>query len=120
LIENFGIGVDIVDALRFKKIPYKSNKSFYNKIFNSSELEYCLKFNNPYLHFAGKFALKEATKKAIKENISMKNIHTSYVDFVPTIKLDDDFLRHYKFLATLTHEKELAIAFVIVEQCIKN
>ena len=45
MIENFGIGVDIVDINRFEKITYAEKPSFYNKLFTSSEIEYCLRLN---------------------------------------------------------------------------
>ena len=68
----FGIGVDIVDINRFKNMDYKNNKKFYQKIFLDSEIEYCLKFKNSEQHFAGKFAAKEAVKKAV---LSTKKIN---------------------------------------------
>ena len=37
------------------------------KNFSDNEIKYCLKFNEPYKHFAGKFAIKEATMKSIEE-----------------------------------------------------
>ena len=55
-----GIGVDIVEICRFKKIKYNLKPSFYKKLFKQNEIDYCLKFKNPYEHFAGKFALKES------------------------------------------------------------
>ena len=58
-----GIGVDIVEICRFKKIKYNARPSFYKKLFKQNEIDYCLKFKNPYEHFAGKFALKESVKK---------------------------------------------------------
>ena len=70
MIENFGIGIDIVDINRFEKITYAEKPSFYNKLFTSSEIEYCLKFKTPAQHFAGKFAIKESLKKSIDEPIS--------------------------------------------------
>ena len=58
----FSIGIDIVLIDKFSKMPYIENKEFYSKIFTDKEIEYCMKFNDPYPHFAGKFALKEASK----------------------------------------------------------
>jgi len=42
VLENFGIGIDIIDISRFQEKIFDSNKRFYEKIFNSSEIEYCL------------------------------------------------------------------------------
>ena len=56
---------------RYRKIQREKtidskHKSFYKKIFTNSEIAYCKKFNDPYPHFAGKFALKEAVQKSIQ------------------------------------------------------
>ena len=32
MLENFGIGIDIVDINRFKETPYKEKITFYEKI----------------------------------------------------------------------------------------
>ena len=52
MIEKFGIGIDIVANKRFKELPYSTNKKFYEKIFEQSEINYCLKFKNSEEHFA--------------------------------------------------------------------
>ena len=87
IIEKLGIGIDIVDVKRFEKVPYSSKSRFYQKIFLPSEIEYCLKYKNPYEHFAGKFAIKEAVKKSIPDNISLLDIETSHSNSKPLIKL---------------------------------
>ena len=111
ILDNFGIGIDIADIEKFKKIPYEKNKDFYKKLFNESEIEYCLKFKHPSSHFAGKFALKEATKKSINNSISMKKIKTSHSNSKPKISIIDE--KKYSFLASLSHENNLAVAVVI-------
>ncbi len=40
------IGIDIINIEKFKKKEYVKNKKFYEKIFTSSEIKYCLKFKN--------------------------------------------------------------------------
>jgi len=113
MLENYGIGIDIVDIKRFEKIPFNTNKMFYKKIFTSSEIAYCIKFKNPSPHFAGKFAVKEAVLKSIKEKISMKQIITSHVSSKPNIKLTKKV--NYKFLVSVSHDKNIAIAIVVSE-----
>jgi len=81
------------------------------RIFNKDEIEYCLKFQNPYQHFAAKYALKEAVKKSIKEQISFLDIVICYQHDKPIIKLKNH--SNYQFLATISHEKNIAIAAVI-------
>jgi len=111
ILNNFGIGIDIADIEKFQKIPYEKNKDFYKKLFNESEIKYCLKFKHPYSHFAGKFALKEATKKSINQSISMKKIKTSHSNSKPKISIISK--KKYSLLGSLSHENNFAIAVVI-------
>ena len=83
MIEKFGIGIDVVSNKRFKKLPYSKNERFYKKIFQQSEIDYCLKFKNSAEHFAGKFAIKEAVIKSIKEKIEFLDILIDYSNFKP-------------------------------------
>ena len=78
MIEKFAIGIDIVDVNRFSSKKFSENKEFYSKIFTKNEINYCTKFKNPYTHFAGKFALKEAVIKAIKKKINLDNKKGDY------------------------------------------
>ena len=106
------IGIDMVDIDRFRKKEYNENKKFYEKIFTKSEIKYCLSFKNNSEHFAGKFAIKEAVKKSIKENISFKEIITDHDNSKPKIILKKKL--NYRFLVSVSHEKDFAIAMVIV------
>lgn len=114
MIENVGIGIDIVDTKRFHKLPYKSKKKFYEKIFLPSEIKYCLGFKNSALHFAGRFAAKEAVKKSIKETFDTHDIEIVNIAQKPYIKLRKNL--PYKFLVSITHENDFAIAVVISEK----
>ena len=76
MINNFGVGIDIINITKFKKKSFQENERFYRKIFTDEEIDYCLKFKEPYQHFAGKFAIKEATIKAITRKIDFSNIIT--------------------------------------------
>jgi holo-[acyl-carrier protein] synthase len=116
MIEKLGIGIDITDVDQFKKISYSAKPNFYKKIFLPSEIKYCLKYKNPYEHFAGKFALKEAVKKAINEHISMLDIETSHSKSKPIVKLRGKWEKKYKFLASISHENKFAVSIVVSEK----
>jgi holo-[acyl-carrier protein] synthase len=105
------IGTDIVNINRFRKKEYNENKKFYEKIFTKSEIKYCLSFKNNSEHFAGKFAIKEAVKKSIKEEISFKEIITNHNNSKPNITLKKKL--NYRFLVSVSHERDFAIAMVI-------
>ena len=118
MIENFGIGIDIVDINRFEKITYAEKPSFYNKLFTSSEIEYCLRFKTPAEHFAGKFAIKESLKKSIDESISFLDIETYHLESKLKIKLLNDWNKKYKVLGSISHDKNYSIATVMSEKLI--
>ena len=74
----FGIGTDIVNIKRIKKILKNNGTRFKNKIFSESEINYCEKKRNPASFYAKRFAAKEAFSKAlgtgIRKGINLKNI----------------------------------------------
>lgn len=111
--KNIGIGIDIVDIEQFRQIPFESKPNFYKKIFSPSEIRYCLKYKNPYEHFAGKFAIKEALKKSIPDSVTLLDIETQHVKSKPQIKLKKKLRIKYSFSVSVSHEKNLAVAVVI-------
>ena len=74
----FGIGTDIVNIKRMKKILKNNGTRFKNKIFSESEINYCEKKRDPGPFYAKRFAAKEAFSKAlgtgIRKGINLKNI----------------------------------------------
>ena len=112
----FGIGVDLVDINKFIKKSYSENSSFYNKLFLPSEIKYCLKFKNPEQHFAGKFAVKESIKKSISTKIKFHEIETFHKNSKPMVSLKGKYSNKISIMVSITHEKNFAIAFVIVEK----
>ena len=42
MIENLGVGIDMVDVNRFRNMPYEEETSFYKGIFDKNEIDYCL------------------------------------------------------------------------------
>jgi holo-[acyl-carrier protein] synthase len=113
MLENIGVGIDIVDVSRFENIPYISNQEFYNKNFSQEEIKYCTKFKTSAQHFAGKFAAKEALKKSVTNNVKMIDIITSHLNSKPIIKIKNQ--QKYNFVLSISHEKKFATAIVISE-----
>ena len=114
MLNNISIGIDIVDVKRFKQIPFKSKSGFYKKIFQKSEIDYCLKYKNPYEHFAGKFAIKEAVIKSIPDKVSMIDIETYHRKSKPHVKIKK-LKKNYLFRISISHEHDLAVAVVLSE-----
>ena len=115
MIENLGIGIDIVEVSRFRRKKYGENRNFYKKIFVKSEINYCLKFKNSAERFAGKFALKEALIKSIDRKIRFSEIETSHLKSKPIVRIKKS-REKYNFIASLSHENDFAIAVVISER----
>jgi len=113
--KSFGIGIDIVDIEQFKKIPFNKKPNFYKKMFLDEEIKYCLKYKNPYEHFAGKFAIKEAVKKAISDKILLLNIETYHLYSKPMVRLKGRLESKYVFHVSISHEKKLAVGVVIAQ-----
>ncbi len=63
--EKLGLGVDVVEVERIKKICERT-PSFKEKMFSPSEIRYCENKPEPEIHFAARFATKEAVLKALK------------------------------------------------------
>ena len=94
---------------------YKEELILLKQIFSEQEITYCLKFTNHYEKFAAKFALKEALIKSINKKIFFSEIETSYLDSKPTIQILNSE-ENYRFLVSLSHENEIAVAVVISEK----
>ncbi len=114
MIEHFGIGIDIIDVNKFKKLDFEAKKGFFKKIFSEDEIKYCHRYKDAYRHFAGKFALKEAVIKSTNLKINLSDILTSYEEGKPVVSILKK--SKYKFLVSVTHDKNYAIAVVISEK----
>jgi len=112
------IGTDIVKIDRIKDLS-KDDK-FLSKIFSKKELEYCNLYSDPVIHLSGKYAAKEAVKKALLsakliEHISMKNIEVlNHKDKSPYIYIEN--IKNVKCNVSISHDGDYAIAFAIIEK----
>ena len=114
MIEKIGVGIDIINVSRFRNMPFEKKSSFYKKIFHDNEINYCLKFKDPYTHFAGKFAIKESVIKSINIKENFLKIITDHNNKKPTVSISGK--KDYKFSASITHEKDYAIGIVIAKK----
>ena len=112
------IGIDIVKIARFRNKKYNVNQKFYKKIFTTNEIKYCLKYKDPYTHFAGKFAAKESIIKAMKKKIKLNEIEIknkrNELEIIIKNKIEPSIL------ISISHEKDYAIAMSVIETVIKN
>ena len=114
MTENISVGIDIINVNRFRNMPFEKKSSFYKKIFHKNEINYCLKFKDPYTHFAGKFAIKESVIKSIDTKENFSKIITDHHNKKPIVSICGK--NDYKFSASITHEKDYAIGIVIAKK----
>ncbi len=116
-----GIGIDIIEVKRIKKIIERYGDRFYTRILTEKEIKYCKSFSKPDLHFAGRFASKEAYSKSIGTGIS-KDFRWKDIEILnnkrgkPYInhKVDNEYSK-YKFEVSISHTNEYACAVVTCE-----
>jgi len=66
-----GIGIDICDIKRLGK-AIRKNKRFLKRVYSEREINYCGPKKNSILHYAGRFAVKEAFIKAVSFDKTIK------------------------------------------------
>lgn len=120
-----GIGVDIMDVARIKKLVDRDSR-FMEKVFTETEIQYCEPKYRREVHYAARFAAKEAFFKALGTgyrggmkwtDISVENNQLGK----PGITLHGKTLENFKkanYKSThlsISHTKEYAVAFVVIE-----
>jgi holo-[acyl-carrier protein] synthase len=108
-VDILGIGTDIEKVARFRRLPYRTNRSFYERIFTSREIAYCLTSANPAERFAARFAAKEAFIKAAQSKIDFKKIEVAMKGKIPAMKVVGK-----EVFLSLSHSSDYAIAFVVI------
>jgi holo-[acyl-carrier protein] synthase len=59
-----GVGIDVVEAVRMRRLLGRLPKA-YERLFSEGERDYCEARSDPFLHYAARFAAKEAVGKAL-------------------------------------------------------
>jgi holo-[acyl-carrier protein] synthase len=116
-----GIGNDIIEVVRIKDNIERYKDRFLNRIFTSNEQNYCLSRKEPSLHFAGRFAAKEAIVKALgtgfSSGISWLDVEICHDErgkplVACSSKLNDLFNSPH-ISVSISHCREYATAFAI-------
>lgn len=103
-----GIGIDIVEVTRIEKAISRRG-GFTERIFTESERDYCLSRRRPHLHFAARFAAKEAAVKAL--GTGMRGV--KWTDFeVRRDKWGRPYLRLSGSAAELAKERGICDIFI--------
>ena len=123
-----GIGVDIVDNSRIKKLI--KNKEFISRIFSKKEIYYSNKFNNKVNFFSKRFAAKESLAKAIgtgfRNNLNFNDITIVNDKYgKPSYELNRKVkkliyskfkVKKIKISLSLADEKKYSIAFSVIHK----
>jgi holo-[acyl-carrier protein] synthase len=65
----FGIGIDVVEVARIASAIERHGEPFLAKIFTTAERAYCESRKQSAMHYAARFAAKEAVSKALGTGI---------------------------------------------------
>lgn len=127
-MSHWSIGIDITEIQRFRVYPPSEHSRFYERVFDEYEFKYCTDHSDPYPHFAGIFAAKEAVFKAASKFIplflSQIFIHHDEKgrpvvwleknDIIP--QMGDNQLNNSENLevqVSITHSNDLALAWAL-------
>ncbi len=117
-----GVGIDIIEVSRIKGIMDKYGDKFFNRILTEKEIAYCKSYVNPEVHFAGRFASKEAYSKAIGTGIS-KDFKWKDIEILndergkPYIHhLAENEYSKFRYEISISHTKDHGCAVVICDE----
>ena len=116
---NFKIGTDIVEVHRISELVKNYNYRFFNRIFTDGEVKWCLSKKTPEIHFSGRFAAKEAVKKALfsygEDLVSFKSIEIlREINKPPYVNLSFSNSKKYTCEITISHTNEYATAVALI------
>lgn len=119
-----GIGIDVVEVERIGSAIARHGEPFLARLFTDAERNYCAAQKRPELHYAARFAAKEAVSKALGTGIGGE---AGWLDLevtrdpagAPKLVLHGaaaDFAKQHnipEIQISLTHAKEYAAANAI-------
>ena len=120
-----GIGTDITEVRRFEK--WVKDPSMLERFFNEKEMSSAKSQAAKCQHYAARFAAKEAFSKALGTGITgfgLKDVYiTNDSEGKPLLNIEGaalslmkERLGQCRAFVSLSHEKEYATAFVILEK----
>ena len=123
-----GLGVDIVEIDRMRRMLDVNGDRLIERIFTDGEARYALAHVEPSLHFAARVAAKEATYKALSGNhlaravgwreieVCLRDDGAPYLVLHGRAEKRATELGVAQALVSLTHSKAAAVAMVVLER----
>jgi holo-[acyl-carrier protein] synthase len=119
-----GLGLDATDIDRIADTIERYGDRFLRRIFTDGEMAYCLRRRLPAVHFAGRFAAKEAAMKALgtghSRGVLWRDVEVVRRGGPPQLTLHGGAGRRFaeiggrSSLVTITHSETLALAEVLI------
>lgn len=124
------IGIDIVEVKRIDDIIERWDDSFVKRIYSQEEIDYCYRKVRASMHFAARFAAKEAFVKCLGRElgngVALRHITViNEQDGTPRLKLQQELADRLAecglmtFHLSISHTENYATAVVILEDNIK-
>lgn len=120
------VGIDLTEVGRIRDMLSRHGDRFKQRTFTAGEIAYCDACADPPMHYAARFAAKEAAAKALgtgvwADGVDWRDIEvTREVSGKPNLVFHGGAQKHaeqqgvQRALISLTHTKELAMAQVIL------
>ena len=119
-----GLGLDATEIERIAKTIERYGDRFRHRIFSEGEVTYCMRRREPAIHFAGRFAAKEAAMKALgtghSHGVLWRDVEVVRQGGPPRIVFHGGAARRFEAmggvssLLTITHAEVLALAQVLI------
>jgi holo-[acyl-carrier protein] synthase len=119
-----GLGLDATDIGRIADTIERYGDRFVRRLFTEGEVAYCMRRRTPAIHFAGRFAAKEAAMKALgtghSHGVLWRDVEVVRRGGPPQLRLHGGAGRRFaaigghSSLLTITHSDELAMAQVLI------
>jgi len=123
-VNILGLGLDAADIDRIAAAIERYGDRFVRRIFTDREVAYCARRRVPAVHFAGRFAAKEAAMKALgtghARGVLWRDVEVVRHSGPPQLELHGGAARRFRdiggrsSLLTITHSDELALAEVLI------
>ncbi len=111
-----GVGVDITSIKRIESVLDAHKERFLKRVFTAAESAYCMAMSRPAVHLAGRFAAKEAVKKAAGAGRGWTDIEiVNDEKGKPSVRLKNHG-EGLRINISISHSDDYAVAFVTVEE----
>ena len=115
------VGTDIVPIIRIENLIKEKGKRFLNHVYTKLEQNICNAKKTPFIHYSGKFAAKEAVKKALLSSKLTKDIPLVSIeiqnddDGTPFVHIPQESIKYEQLQISISHAGEYATATAILE-----